>query len=56
MDFHLATPTGDVLLFSSEDGRAVHIPAAPAAASNPAAAVVKSDPAVANLASAAQAT
>lgn len=30
MDFHLATPTGDVLLFSSEDGRTVQIPAAPA--------------------------
>jgi len=27
MDFHLATPTGDVLLFSSEDGRTVQIPA-----------------------------
>lgn len=29
MDFHLATPTGDVLLFSSEDGRTVQIPAIP---------------------------
>lgn len=29
MDFHLATPTGDVLLFSSEDGRTVQIPAVP---------------------------
>ena len=27
MDFHLATPTGDVLLFSSEDGRTVQVPA-----------------------------
>ena len=26
MDFHLATPTGDVYLFSSEDGRTVQIP------------------------------
>lgn len=26
MDFHLATPTGDVLLFSSEDGRTVQLP------------------------------
>ncbi len=39
MDFHLATPTGDVLLFSSEDGRTVQIPApttAPPAKAEPA--------------------
>jgi len=29
MEFHLATPTGDVLLFSSEDGRTVQIPVEP---------------------------
>lgn len=32
MDFHLATPTGDVLLFSSADGRTVQFPAAVATA------------------------
>lgn len=26
MDFYLATPTGDVHLFSSEDGRTVQLP------------------------------
>jgi len=30
MDFHLATPTGDMLLFSSEDGRTVQVPGVPA--------------------------
>lgn len=31
MDFHLATPEGDVYLFSAEDGRAFLVPPAPAA-------------------------
>lgn len=35
MDFHLATPDGDVYLFSYEDGRVV-VPAAPPAGADPA--------------------
>ena len=36
MDFHLATPHGDVYLFSTEDGRTVQIPAEPAPQPKPA--------------------
>ncbi|WP_312551747.1 hypothetical protein [Massilia sp.] len=39
MDFYLATPQGEVHLFSSEDGRTVQIPApaaAPQAGADPA--------------------
>ncbi|WP_313703306.1 hypothetical protein [Massilia sp.] len=35
MDFHLATPYGDVYLFSYEDGRIVDTPPAPPAAGAP---------------------
>ncbi len=36
MDFYLATPDGDVYLFSYEDGRVVDTPAAPPAGADPA--------------------